>query len=225
MVVDVNRGEVFVFQEFGPKRPGAAFRAKTGAPMWSYVWCARENYKSPSPRQVHQFVKVSDNVEDARELLNNSTGLALAKDQVVLSDVWRNLVKTKFFDDPKRSIAYAGALFKPITMGNVQSSSVGGSLFELRLVGEYRGLGQTAAKFVPGEPIHNVESGHFLGVSADSGDFLVASVGLGNEMCCPKEDAVMASPFTTQMLFDKVVIGPLAPSDSASLRHSHSSRK
>ncbi len=212
MVVDVTRGEAFVLQEFGPNRPGAALRAKPGAPTWSYVWCAKENYKSPSPRQIHEFVKVSDNVEDARELLSGSTGLKMGDGQVVLSNVWRTLVDMKFFDDPKRSLAYAGAMFKPITMGN-RPDSLGGSLFELRMVGEYRGIGQTAAKFQAGEPIHNVEMGKFLGVSMDSGDFLVASIGLGNEEIGPKQDDVM-NTFSTQMAFDKVVIGPLGSEKS-----------
>ena len=48
-------------------------------------------------------------------------------------------------------------------------------------------------------------------MSSESGDFLVASAGLGNEMCCPKDDSVMARP--SNMLFDKVVIGPLAAND------------
>lgn len=209
MIVDVKRGEVFVFQEFGPARPGDRFKAKPGAPTWSYVWCARENYKTPSPRQIHEFTKVSDDVNDALDLINKSTGMeAAAKGEVVLSDAWKRLVESKFFDDPKRSLAYAGALFKPLTMGNVQAAS-GGSLFELRLVGEYRGSGQTAAKFAPGEPIRNVEQGHFLGVSTGSGDFLAASVGLGNAMMGPKLD-FFASVFSTQMTFDKVVIGPLS---------------
>ena len=139
MVVDVQRGEMFVLQEFGPNRPGATLRAVPGAPKWSYVWCAKENYKSPSPRQVHEFTKVSNNVEDARELVNGSTGLKLGGgDQVVLSDVWQALVDMKFFDDSSRSLAYAGALFKPMTMASVTSAD-GGSLFELMLVGEYRG--------------------------------------------------------------------------------------
>jgi hypothetical protein len=238
MIVDVKRGESFVYEEFSDKHPGDELLAKVnrGAPKWTYVWCAREDYKSTSPRQVHEFTKVSDDVNVARSLLNNSLGLRLPDNQdVVLSDIWKRLVEAKFFDDPKRSLAYAGALFKPITMGNVKSFN-GDSLFELRLVGEYRGSGQTAAQFVPGNPIYNVEQGHFVGFSMSgqevrqlgrrapaiaagvvgSGDFLTASVGIGNEMVGPKADAV-AAVFSTQMSFDKVVIGPLAPSASASL--------
>jgi hypothetical protein len=232
MIIDISRGEAFVYQEFTDRRSGAAFTPQPGAATWAYTWCAKENYQSPSPRQVHSFTKVSDDVNDARDILANSVGVNVTGD-VVLSEVWQKLVDAKFFDDPNRSLAYAGVLFNPVTMGNVQTAG-GGSLFELRMVGEYRGIGETAAKFVPGEPIFNVERGHFLGLSAGSGtttasssrgrarapralvataesegDYLVASTELGNEMEGAKSDAQVAV-FSTQMPFDKVVIGPLS---------------
>ena len=227
MIVDTRRGEAFVYEFWGDKRSGADLRPKAGATVWSYTWCARENYQSKSPRQVHTFTKVSDNVEDAREMLNNSLGLRLGRnDRVVLSEIWAKLVKEKYFDDPNRSrVGYAGALFKPVTMGNVSTAAGGGSLLELRMAGEYRGIGETAAKFIPGEPIHNVEMAHFVGVSngraktpqgallagatAGTGDFLTSSQSLGNAMIGPKPDADVAV-FSTQMAFDKVTIGPLA---------------
>lgn len=237
MIVDVKRGEAFVYEEFSDKRSGAGLQAKRGAPKWTYVWCAKEDYKTKSPRQVHEFTKVSDDVNDARRVLNNSLGLRLGgNDDVVLSDIWKRLVEARFFDNPQRSLAYAGVLFKPVTMGTVKSAN-GDGLFELRLVGEYRGSGQTAAQFVPGNPIHNVEQAHFVGFSMSSqevrqlgrrapsiaaeiegsGDFLSASVGLGNAMIGPKDDA-LAAVFSTQMSFDKVVIGPLSPDTRASTR-------
>jgi hypothetical protein len=123
----------------------------------------------------------------------------------VLSDVWQKLVDDKFFDNPNRSLAYAGVLFNPVTMKTIASAG-GGSLFELRLVGEYRGSGQTAAKFAPGEPIHNVEQANFLALPG-SGDFLVATFGLGNPMIGPKRDFNASG--LPPLFFDKVVIGPL----------------
>jgi hypothetical protein len=234
MIVDVKRGEAFVYEEFTDKRSDAGYRAQRGAPKWTYVWCAKEEYKSTSPRQVHEFTKVSDNVNDARNLLNRSLGLKLTGNQeVVLSDIWKRLVAAKFFDDTKRSLAYAGVLFKPVTMGSVKSYN-GNSLLELRMVGEYRGSGQTAAQFVPGNPIYNVEQAHFVGFSMSSqevrqlgrqaptiaaevvgsGDFLTASAELGNAMVGPKSDAA-AAVFSTQMSFDKVVLGPLSSNTRA----------
>jgi len=235
MIVDMKRGEAFVYEEFSEKRSGAGLQAKRGAPKWTYVWCAKEDYKTKSPRQVHEFTKVSDDVNDARRLLTNSLGERFTGNQdIVLSEVWKRLVDARFFDNPQRSMAYAGVLFKPVTMGTVKSSN-GDGLFELRLVGEYRGSGQTAAQFVPGNPIHNVEQAHFVGFSMSSqevrslgrrapsiaaevegsGDFLSASMELGNAMIGPKDDA-LAAVFSTQMAFDKVVIGPLSPDSRAS---------
>ena len=244
MIVDVKRGEAFVYEEFTEKRSGAQFRRaeRRGAPKWTYVWCAKEDYKTKSPRQVHEFVKVSDDVNDARQILRDSLGERFqGNDEVVLSDMWKRLVEARFFDNPQRSLAYAGVLFKPITMGTVKSSN-GDGLFELRLVGEYRGSGQTAAQFVPGNPIHNVEQAHFVGFSMSSqevrrlgrrapsiatelegsGDFISASMELGNAMVGPKDDA-LAAVFSTQMAFDKVVIGPLAPTGRASARKPNTS--
>lgn len=252
MIVDSARGETLVFQAFGSNRSGAGMQPVPGAPKWSYVWCARGNYQHPSPRQIHEFTKVSNNVEDARQMIINSTRITLRPGPLVLSDVWQQLVAINFFDDPSRSLAYAGVLFKPFSMGNVTTGLMAtpnapmanvaaasaatpsasptatatptatpgfvvkpaptpapvGSLFELRMVGEYRGSGETAAKFAPGEPIHNTEQGRFLGLSVGGfGDFLVASFGLGNMMIGPKNDFdILNGP---QLFFDKVVLGPL----------------
>src|SRR5688572_12721046 len=165
MVVDATKGEAFTYQAFGNKRSGSYLQAQPGASKWTYVWCANENYKTKSPRQVHEFVKVSNNIQDAKAAITNSTGVTFAPGELlVLSNVWQKLEDNQFFDNPNHSLAYAGVLFKPITIGNVPSGS--GSLSELRLVGEYRGSGQTAAKFAPGQAISNVEGGNFLGISS-----------------------------------------------------------
>jgi hypothetical protein len=143
IVVDVNRGEAFVYQEFTSNRSGSHLQAQPGAPKWTYVWCARDNGQpTNSPREVNEFVKVSDDIQDAKAVITNSTGLTFsAREELVLSNVWQRLVEAKFFDNPNRSLGYEGALLKPITIGNVPSGS--GSLSEWRLVGEYRGIGQT----------------------------------------------------------------------------------
>jgi hypothetical protein len=214
MIVDVRRGEALVFEQFGSER--AAPEPKPGAPVWSYVFCGRENYVPRHPAQVHEFVKVLDNVEDARALLRISTGLKLADNgELVLSDVWQELVETKYFDDPSRSLAYAGGLFKPFKIGNVPYGVKGGFLLEMDMQAEYRGSGQTAAKFTPGVPIRGFERGKFLGVGANSGDFLVASFTLGDEVYSDKESTEGG---LIKMAYDKIVIGPLAPSGTASLR-------
>lgn len=205
MIVDTRRAEVLVFEQFGPNR--AAPQPKAGAPVWSYVFCDRENYKPRHPPQVHEFHKVSDNVEDARAILRASTGLALAADrgELVLGDVWQQLVDTKYFDDPARSLAYAGGFFKPFRIENVPAE--GGSLLSMDLTAEYRGSGMTAARFQRGVPLRGYERGKFLGIATNSGDYLVSSFGLGEEMTTEKAE----EEGTIGLKYDKIVIGPLAP--------------
>jgi hypothetical protein len=218
LIVDAARGEALVFEQFGSTR--AAPPPKPGAPVWSYVTCGRENYVPRHPAQIHEFHKVSDNIEDARELLRISTGLTFAdKGELVLSDVWQKLVETKYFDDPERSLAYAGGLFKPFSVGNVPVGE-GGSLLEMDMHAEYRGSGMTAASFERGVPIRGFERGKFLGVETNSGGFLVATNGIGREIIVAKAaeqeenptrpTGAPSGPPKISFAYDKVVIGPLA---------------
>lgn len=225
MIVDAKRGEALVFEQFGSTR--AAPAPKEGAPVWSYVSCGRENYRPRHPAQVHEFQKVSDNLEEARAILKTSTGQAFEGTELVLADVWKQLVDTKYFDDPERSLAYAGGFFK-FKMTNVPSAE-GGSLVDMDMQAEYRGSGQTAAKFERGVPIHGTERGQFLGVQAGSGSFLVSSFGLSREVDVAKEDSSLAAGSLISMTYDKVVLGPLAPTTVAlrnnSLRNNSSRNK
>jgi hypothetical protein len=235
LIVDAKRGEALVFEQFGDKR--AAPVPKPGAPVWSYVTCGRENYTPRHPAQVHEFFKVSDNVEDARAILKTSTGLTFEdKGELVLSEVWKQLVEAKYFDDPERALAYAGGFFSPFKFQNVPVQ--GGSLVDMYMKAEYRGSGMTAARFERGVPIHGIEKGKFLGVTTYSpgnislrrshrarqgiggGDFLVASSEAGSEVEAEKaeEEAALNSAPRINMAFDKVVIGPLAPAADVSSR-------
>jgi hypothetical protein len=209
MVVDTKRKEALVFEQLGPKR---AVRApKAGAASWSFLMCGRERYLPHHPAQVHEFQKVSDNVEDARTLLGTSTGLTFTdKSDVVLSSAWQRLVSTKYFDN-LRAPAYAGGLFKPFEMKTVTED--GKSMFSMRYEAEYRGGGATAAKFQSGVPIRGAESGQFVGVTTATGDFLVSSLGNGSEFKKEAQDGGLIN-----MFFDKVVIGPLAGADAAAPR-------
>lgn len=209
MIVDANRGETLVFEQFGDKR--SAGGPRQNAPQWSYVFCARENYRPRHPPQVHEFRKVSDKLEDARAVITNSTGLSF-EGELVLSEVWKKLVETKFFDNPQRSLAYAGGF---LTYKITDVPTEGGSVLELDMQAEYRGSGQTAARFQPGVPIRGTEKGRFLGISTNQGDFLVASLGLGGGVNVAKDASdggVISFPY------DKIVLGPLVPGSSALLR-------
>jgi hypothetical protein len=202
MIVDVAQHEALVFEQLGSKRAVAA--ATSNAPVWSYQMCGRDRYLPAHPAQVHEFQKVSDNVGDARALLKTSTGLTFAdSSQLVLSTVWQQLVNAKYFDTG-RAKAYAGALFKPFEIGPVANQAGGATLFSMKYQAEYRGAGETAAKFQRGVPIHGVEQGQFLGVTVSSGDFLVSSLGNGVEFQKVATDGGLIN-----MFFDKVVIGPL----------------
>lgn len=217
MIVDAKRGEALVFEQFGDTRAAPVPRA--GAPVWSYVTCGRENYTPRHPAQVHEFFKVSDNIEDAREILKTSTGQTFnGPGELMLADVWKQLVDTKYFDNPDRSLAYAGGFFKPFKFENVPVE--GGSVLDMDMQAEYRGSGQTAATFEQGEPMRGFERGRFLGVSTSSanasqgaGDFLVASFSLGGLVEIVKiiEEIFLNSVPRMTMTYDKVVIGPLAP--------------
>jgi hypothetical protein len=231
MLIDAQRGEALVFEQFGSTR--AAPAPKPGAPTWSYVSCGRENYVPRHPAQVHTFNKVADNLIDARAILQTSTGQTFpGTGPLVLADAWKQLVDTKYFDDPARSLAYAGGFFKPFSIQNVPVS--GGSMLEMDMQAEYRGSGETAVKFQPGVPMRGYERGRFLGVSTSSqsvairrahrslrpadgfGDFLVSSFSLGGLVEVVKiiEDIFLNSIPIMSMTYDKVVIGPLAPMQS-----------
>jgi len=200
MSVDVKHAETLVLEQLSPKR--AAPKAQPGAPAWSYMMCGRERYLPAHPAQVHEFQKVSDNVADARALLQESTGLTFDSKDFVLSTAWQKLVETKYFDTARYG-AYAGGLFKPFQIGNTTTDD-GKSVFAMKFPAEYRGSGGTAARFETGVPMRGVEHGQFVGVTTAAGDFLVASLGNGQEMAKAVEAGGVIN-----MFFDKVVIGPL----------------
>ncbi|BDC50516.1 hypothetical protein F183_A28320 [Bryobacterales bacterium F-183] len=202
MIVDAKRGEALVFEQFSSKR--AAPKAKANAPKWSYLMCGHERYLPAHPPQVHEFQKVSDNIEDARELLAASTGLTFkANSDLVLSSAWKQLVDSKYFDSDK-SLAYAGGLFKPFRIANVPDEERG-SLLEMKIQAEYRGSGMTAAKFEKGVAMRGTEEGKFVGIRTGGSDYLVAAAGSGSQLL--KQVSQFGS---INMAFDKVVIGPLA---------------
>lgn len=206
MIVDVKRSEALVLEQLSPKR--AAPRPRPGAPTWSYLMCGRERYLPSHPPQIHEFQKVSDNVVDARAILESSTGLKFDEKEFVLSAAWQKLVEQKYFDDLRYG-AYAGGLFKPFQIGNVVRD--GKSVFAMKYPAEYRGGGGTAARFESGVALRGIEQGEFAGFSTRSGDFLVSSLGNGTEMLKEAESEVAGGDIIN-MFFDKVLIGPLVSS-------------
>jgi len=101
------------------------------------------------------------------------------------------------------AVAFAGALFRPITLRRVPSE-IGPGQVSLKWDGEYYGGGNTSLKFTPGVPIKGVEYTQFIGTSASSGDYLVASTGNGRIW---KVEAIAGADY--DLAFDSVVLGPL----------------
>src|SRR5262245_17602788 len=64
MIVDVKKSEILVLEQLSSKR---AAPAPTGAApaTWSFLMCGQDRYLPRHPKQIHEFQKVSNNVEDA----------------------------------------------------------------------------------------------------------------------------------------------------------------
>ena len=206
-VIDMKRHEALILEQLTNQRSIAqTFRgaAPTNAPTFSFLMCGNEGYVPRHPRQVHEFQKVSDDVEEAPTLLQHSTGMRAAAGESTLSGMWQSLVNTRYFDGTARFPAFAGGFFKPFEVNSVANATGGPALLQMRYEAEYRGAGATAARFTPGVPIKVVESGDFIGVSTPRCDYLVSS--LGNGKAWRKE---ATSGGAIELVFDKVVIGPL----------------
>jgi hypothetical protein len=201
-IIDAQRGEALILEQLSSTRSALEAPA-ANAPVWSFMTCGKAGYVPQHPPQVHEFQKISDSLEDARRMFEKSTGLQMEAGELSLSDAWHKLVETKYFDT-KRYGAYAGGLFKPFEIMHT-TNAAGTPMISLRYSAEYRGAGQTAAKFEEGVPIVGSESASFVGLTTPAGDYLVSSAGNGVEW------EKMAEAVAINMAIDKVVIGPLAP--------------
>lgn len=209
-IIDTARNEALIIAQRSGKqsvvqRPQAANPSKI-----SYLMCAHDGYfPSKDTPQLHEFTKVSDSIENAPKILQQSTGLRLRNPRPTLSDLWKGLVAIGYFDAARfaddHGKAYAGALFKPIDIGPV-ANVVGPAGLSVKWNAEYRGGGATSLKFTNNVPILGVEYAQFVGTTASSGDFLVSSPGNGKLW---KVEAAVGA--TYDLAFDKVSIGPLAP--------------
>jgi len=202
MVVDTQQDEVLILEQLSPKR--SAPQPQPGAPAWSFLTCGGQ-YFPPAPPQVHEFQKVSDNVEDARAILKDATGIDFSNAEPLVSGAWQILVDHGYFN-VLRFPAFAGGLWKPFVTGNIQND-VEFPVLNMECQAEFRGGGITAALFQPGVPIRGAEAAQFVGVTIPGkGDFLVASLGNGLEWLKKAIEGGLINAF-----IDKVVIGPLAP--------------
>ncbi|MGB7922965.1 MAG: hypothetical protein WCF57_06945 [Pyrinomonadaceae bacterium] len=203
-IIDTQRNEGLIIAQRTGNQSMAGLRPVAKAPKITYLMCANEGYipSSEGGSQIHEFTKVSDSIEDAPRILQKATGVKLRTDRPAISDMWQELVASGYFKSLP-AIAFAGALFKPIQLDLV-ASEIGPAQVLLKWDGEYYGGGATQLKFAPGVPVKGVEYTQFVGTTATSGDFLVASPGNGKLY---KVEAVSGANY--DLAFDSVTFGPL----------------
>jgi hypothetical protein len=209
-IIDMKRSEGLIIAQRSGKEtvPAPQPAVAANAPKFTYVMCAHEGYiPSKDSPQVHEFTKVSDDISNAARIVQEATGIATKKARATLADIWRALVNARYFTDPRyadrHGNAYAGGFFKPMDISPV-ASAIGPSQLSMRWDAEYRGGGATSMKFTPEVPVSGVEYAQFVGTSADSGDFLVASPGNGRLW---KVEARTGGSY--DLAFDRVILGPL----------------
>ncbi len=206
-IIDTQRNEGLIIAQRTGNESMAGLRPVANAPKITYLMCANEGYipSSEGGSQIHEFVKVSNSIQDAPQILQKATGLKPSKvrrARPTLSDLWQEIVASGYFKSLP-AVAFAGALFKPIQLELVPSA-IGPAQVLLRWDGEYYGGGATLLKFAPGVPVKGVEYTQFVGTTAPSGDFLVASPGNGNLY---KVEAISGADY--DLAFDSVTFGPL----------------
>jgi len=146
------------------------------APRLTFLMCPNEGYiPSKDTPMVHTFVKVSNTINNAPEILEKATGIKLKHGS--LSELWTELVGSGYFNGLP-AVAFAGGLFKPIQIGAV-ANAVGPAGVSMQWGAEYRGGGATGIKYTTGVPLIGVEHAEFVGTSTSSGDYLVSSPGNG----------------------------------------------
>lgn len=202
-ITDTKRNESLVIaQRSGTETVNGPVQGAS-PPKFSFLMCAHDGYTpSKATPQIHEFVKVSDNIDEAPRIVQRATGLKLRKANPTLSDLWQGLVAMGYFNDERYS-AYAGGFFKSFSVKSV-ANPVGASGISMNWNGEYRGGGSTALKFINGVPVYGVEHAEFTGTrapgvtpvasvsskasvaaeaatvsSGGAGDFLVSSPGNG----------------------------------------------
>jgi len=202
-IMDTKRSEGLIIAQRTGKETMAGLKAIPKAPKLTYLMCAHEGYvPSKETPQIHEFVKVSNSIEDAPRILQAATGLKVRKPQATLADLWQGLVAMGYFKGLP-AVAYAGGFFKPLQIERV-ANEMGPASVSLKWDGEYYGGGSTSLKFTKGVPIKGVEYTQFIGTTTRSGDFLVSSPGNGKLW---KVEAISGAEY--DLAFDSVVLGPL----------------
>jgi hypothetical protein len=202
-IIDTRRNEGLMIAQHTGKESMADLKPVANGPKITYLMCPHEGYiPATDTAQIHEFVKVSDSIEDAPRILQKATGVKFGKAQPTLSDMWQEIVASGYFKSMPAE-AFVGAFFKSIQLERV-AGDLRPSPVSLKWDGEYYGGGSTSLKFTPGVPMIDVEHGEFIGTTAKSGNYLVSSAGNGKLW---KAEAIRGAQY--DFAFDSVVIGPL----------------
>jgi len=210
-IIDTQNNEALLIAQRGTGKQSTAELkpVSDNAPTISYLICPHEGYLPAMERgsEIHEFVKVSNSIEDAPKILANGTGVKFRRARASLSEMWQQIVASGYFKSLP-AVAFAGGLFKPLQLKTV-TSAIGPVQFSLGWNSEYYGGGTTWLKFTPGVPMKGFEFGQFVGTTASRGDFLVASPGNGRLW---KVEARSGGDY--DLAFDSVTIGPMQPAQN-----------
>ena len=203
-IIDTKRNEALIIAQRSGKETVDAPPEPANAPKLTYLMCAHEGYSpGTSTPQIHQFVKVSNSTDEAAQIVEKATGVKSVLARPRLSDLWRGLVSTGYFDSLPY-VAYAGGFFKPIQLNFVPSAKGATPQLSMKWDAEYRGGGATKLKYTTGVPMTGSEQVQFVGTTAKSGDYLVSSPGNGDLW---KVEVVAGGDY--DLAFDSVTFGPL----------------
>ncbi len=203
-IIDSRRNEGLIIALRNGNNSTAGLEPVANAPKISYLICAHEGYIPTVEKgsEIHEFVKVSNSIADAPRVLAKATGLKFGTGRATLSDLWKVIVASGYFQSLP-AVAFAGGLFKPMQISLVPSA-IGPAQVSMSWNAEYYGGGTTWIKFTPGVPMRGVEYTQFVGTTATAGDYLVASPGNGK---VAKVEAVSGGDY--DLAFDSVTMGPL----------------
>jgi hypothetical protein len=210
-IIDTKRNEGLIIALRNGNNSTAGLEPVANAPKLSYLICATDGYLPNVDKgsEIHQFVKVSNSIDDAPRVLAKATGLQFKTERPTLSDLWQEIVASGYFKTLP-AVAFAGGLFKPMRIENVPSP-IGPPQLSMSWDSEYYGGGTTGIRFTPGVPMHGVEYTQFVGTTGTAGDFLVASMGNGK---LAKVEAIDGGEY--DLAFNAATLGPLQDGAAAS---------
>jgi hypothetical protein len=179
-IFDTRLGEALIIAQRSGRETLARATPSDRAPRLTYLMCSHEGY-SPGTNapQIHEFTKISPSTADGARIVAEATGLKFEGQRATPSQLWQMLVERKYFDSLPY-VAFAGALFKPIRIESVPNRTGRPAETFVGWDAEYRGGGSTKLKYVTGIPTIGSERAVFVGTTAQSGDYLLASPGNGS---------------------------------------------